>query len=105
MLGLFGNKEKKIQEAVERGDYADLPGEVIEELAKNVILTTESTLADWRNYEVWESDGARTATERATELWQQRLREYQEPVLEAERREEIEAYVARRKEEIRQQIQ
>ena len=48
MLGLFGNKEKKIQEAVERGDYADLPGEVIEELAKNVILTTESTLADCR---------------------------------------------------------
>jgi uncharacterized protein YbjQ (UPF0145 family) len=48
MLGLFGSKEKKIRQAIARGDYAELPGEVIEELAKNVILTTESTLPDWR---------------------------------------------------------
>lgn len=65
----------------------------------------ESTLADWRNYEVWESDGARTTTERATALWQRRLAEYQEPVLEADRREEIEAYIARRKTEIREEMQ
>ncbi len=63
----------------------------------------DSTLADWRNYEVWQSDGARTGTERATALWQQRLDEYQEPVLEPERREEMEAYIAVRKEEIRKQ--
>ena len=48
MFGIFGNREKKIQEAIERGDYAELPGEVIEELASNVILTTESTPLDWR---------------------------------------------------------
>ena len=65
----------------------------------------ESTLADWRNYEVWHSDGARTATGRATELWQQRLREYVEPVLPPDRREELEAYVTRRKEEISRQLQ
>ena len=65
----------------------------------------ESTLADWRNYEVWHSDGARTATGRATDLWQQRLREYVEPVLQPDRREELEAYVARRKEEISRQLQ
>ncbi len=65
----------------------------------------ESTLADWRNYEVWQSDGARTATERATDLWQQRLREYNEPVLAVERREEMEAYVAKRKEAIQKQLQ
>lgn len=65
----------------------------------------ESTLADWRNYEVWHSDGARTATGRATDLWQQRLGEYVEPVLQTDRREELEAYVARRKEEISRQLQ
>ena len=64
----------------------------------------ESTLADWRNYEVWESDGARTATERATALWQQRLKDYEEPQLEPDRLEELDAYVARRKEEIRKAI-
>ena len=64
----------------------------------------ESTLADWRNYEVWESDGARTATERATALWQQRLEEYEEPRLEPDRLEELDAFVARRQEEIRQAL-
>lgn len=64
----------------------------------------ESTLADWRNYEIWESDGARTATERATALWQQRLADYQEPVLAVERCEELADYVARRKREIRTEL-
>jgi trimethylamine--corrinoid protein Co-methyltransferase len=64
----------------------------------------DSTLADWRSHEVWESDGARTATERATALWQQRLSEYEEPVLAPERLEELDAYVSRRKEEIRRAL-
>ena len=57
-------------------------------------------LADWRNYENWAAAGAKDAAERATELWQQALAEYEEPVLDPAIREELEAYMARRREEI-----
>ncbi len=60
----------------------------------------EPLLSDWQNYENWEMAGSKTATERAAELWQQALREYEEPKLSEDRLEELEAYVARRKEEI-----
>ena len=49
MLGnLFGNKDKKIQEAIEKGDYASLPTDVIDELAKNLIVTTEPNMPEYR---------------------------------------------------------
>jgi len=48
MFNMFGNSEKKIQEAIEAGDYASLPTEVIDELASDIILTTEPTLSDHR---------------------------------------------------------
>jgi uncharacterized protein YbjQ (UPF0145 family) len=48
MLGLFGNKEKKIEQAIESGDYSELPSDVIAELARNLIVTTESTLPEYR---------------------------------------------------------
>jgi len=38
--------------------------------------------------------------DRATNLWQQALKEYEEPPLDAATREALEAYVARRKEQI-----
>ena len=57
-------------------------------------------LSDWTNYGGWEAAGAKEAVERATELWQRALAEYEEPVLDAAIREELDAYVARRKEEI-----
>ena len=57
-------------------------------------------LSDWTNYENWEAAGATQAIDRATALWQQALKEYEEPVMEPARREELDAYVARRKEEI-----
>jgi trimethylamine---corrinoid protein Co-methyltransferase len=57
-------------------------------------------LSDWRGYENWALAGAREAGDRATDLWQQGLAEYEEPVLDAARREELDAYVAHRKEEI-----
>ena len=60
----------------------------------------EPLLSDWQNHENWQLAGAKTATERATELWQQALSEYQQPALSEDRMEELEAYVARRKEEI-----
>ena len=57
-------------------------------------------LADWRNYETWAAAGAKEADERATELWQQALAEYEQPALDPAIREELEAYMARRREEI-----
>ncbi len=57
-------------------------------------------LSDWQNYENWELAGAHDALERATAIWQQALAEYEEPALDPAIREELEAYVARRREEI-----
>lgn len=57
-------------------------------------------LSDWRGYENWELAGAKEAGDRATALWQQALAEYEEPVMDPARREELEAYVAKRREEI-----
>jgi trimethylamine--corrinoid protein Co-methyltransferase len=57
-------------------------------------------LSDWQNYESWEERGSKTATERATEIWQRTLDEYEQPPLDAAVLEELEAYVARRKKEL-----
>jgi trimethylamine--corrinoid protein Co-methyltransferase len=57
-------------------------------------------LSDWRNYESWAAAGSREAIDRATDLWQQALAEYEEPTVDPAIREELEAYVAKRKEEI-----
>lgn len=57
-------------------------------------------LSDWQNHENWELAGAKTATQRATDVWKQALHEYEEPPMDPAIREELEAYVAKRKEEI-----
>jgi len=57
-------------------------------------------LSDWRNFETWQDDGARTATERANLIWKQLLAEYEKPPIDAGVEEELAAYVAKRKEEI-----
>lgn len=57
-------------------------------------------LSDWRNYGAWEAAGSHDALDRATALWQRALEEYREPVLDKAVREELDAYVARRREEI-----
>lgn len=55
-------------------------------------------LSDWRNYESWELAGAKNATERATELWQKVLLEFEAPTSDPARVEAMEEYVAKRKE-------
>jgi trimethylamine--corrinoid protein Co-methyltransferase len=60
----------------------------------------EPIVSDWRNFETWEEDGARTATQRANTIWKQLLAEYEPPPLDAGIREALEDYVARRKEAI-----
>ncbi len=56
-------------------------------------------LSDWRNFETWEETGSKTVTERAHKLYREVLETYQAPPLEAARLEEMDAFVARRKEE------
>ena len=57
-------------------------------------------LSDWQNHGAWQASGAHDALERATGLWQQALRDYEEPLLDIAIREELDAYVAHRREEI-----
>lgn len=57
-------------------------------------------LSDWTNYENWELAGAKDALTRATEIWQKALAEYVQPALDPAIREELDAYMARRREEI-----
>ena len=56
-------------------------------------------VSDWRNYGAWAEGGAKSATERAGALWRETLQKYQPPPLEAAVREELEAFVARRRAE------
>ncbi|MDQ2965574.1 MAG: trimethylamine methyltransferase family protein, partial [Chloroflexota bacterium] len=57
-------------------------------------------LSDWRNFETWHDDGARTATERANGIWKQLLAEFVEPPMDPPVREALDAFVARRKRQI-----
>lgn len=57
-------------------------------------------VSNWQNYEAWTEAGALDATARATLLWKKALEEYVEPAMDPAVREELEAYVARRKREI-----
>jgi trimethylamine--corrinoid protein Co-methyltransferase len=57
-------------------------------------------LSDWRTFEAWQEDGARTATERAHGIWKRLLAESSEPAMDPATREALDAFVARRKREI-----
>ena len=56
-------------------------------------------LSDWRNYETWAEAGASDATLRANRIYKQLLAEYEPPALDPAIGEELDAFVARRKEE------
>ncbi|MCP4877422.1 MAG: trimethylamine methyltransferase family protein [Gammaproteobacteria bacterium] len=57
-------------------------------------------LSDWRNFESWHEDGAKNATQRANEIWKKLLQEYEKPPIDPAIEEELQAYMARRKEQI-----
>ena len=57
-------------------------------------------VSNWQNYENWQLGGGKDATQRATEIWKQALKEYEEPAMEPSIREALDAYVARRRAEI-----
>jgi len=45
MFGLFGKSEEKIQQLIDDKQFDELPAEVIDELAKDIIITTEMVLS------------------------------------------------------------
>ncbi len=60
----------------------------------------EPKLSDSENVESWEEGGSKDMRRRAYERWNQMLNEYQPPAMDEAKKEELAAYVAKRKEEI-----
>jgi trimethylamine---corrinoid protein Co-methyltransferase len=56
-------------------------------------------ISDWRNYESWREAGSPTAYDTANRLYKARLEAYVEPPMDPAVREELEAFVIRRKAE------
>ncbi|MEZ5537215.1 MAG: trimethylamine methyltransferase family protein [Thiolinea sp.] len=56
-------------------------------------------ISDWRNFESWQEAGSPSAADHAHRLYKQVLQEYQEPVPDAAIREELTAFVSKRKQE------
>ncbi|MEQ1950539.1 trimethylamine methyltransferase family protein [Mesorhizobium sp. CN2-181] len=56
-------------------------------------------LSDWRNFETWAEAGSPTAMEKANRVWKDRLASYEEPWMDPAIREELEAFVEKRRAE------
>jgi len=56
-------------------------------------------LSDWSNYENWYDRGAELSVDRAHKVWKQILEEFEAPPMDEAIREELEAFVIKRKEE------
>ena len=56
-------------------------------------------LSDWRNYEAWEAAGGTWTAERAHNVYKAIIDEFEAPAMDEAIREELQAFVARRKEE------
>jgi trimethylamine--corrinoid protein Co-methyltransferase len=56
-------------------------------------------LSDWRNFEAWEAAGGTWTAERAHQVYKKILEDFTPPPIDDAIREELEAFVARRKEE------
>jgi trimethylamine--corrinoid protein Co-methyltransferase len=54
-------------------------------------------VSNWQNHENWELGGAKDATQRASEIFKQALAEYEQPPTDPGIREELDAYVERRR--------
>ncbi len=57
-------------------------------------------VSDWQNNGAWRDAGSKTATQRATEVWQAALGDYEQPPMDGAIRDELDEYVAHRKEQI-----
>jgi trimethylamine--corrinoid protein Co-methyltransferase len=57
-------------------------------------------VSNWQNYENWQLSGSKDATQRATEIWKQALKEYEQPAMDPAIREQLDAYVTQRRADI-----
>ncbi|WP_119303968.1 trimethylamine methyltransferase family protein [Dongia deserti] len=60
----------------------------------------EPLVSSWKNYEAWQAGGGLDATQRATAVWRNTLQSYEAPPLDPAIVEELDAFIARRKEEL-----
>lgn len=56
-------------------------------------------LSDWQNFENWQKSGSQTATERAADIWQSLLDNYEPPPMPADWRTALDDFVKQRKRE------
>ncbi len=56
-------------------------------------------MSDWRNFKAWEEAGAEQAPQRANKIWKQILAEFEPPPMDVAIKEELAAFVERRKRE------
>jgi trimethylamine---corrinoid protein Co-methyltransferase len=56
-------------------------------------------ISDWRNFETWAEAGSPTAIEKANRVWKERLASYEEPYMDPAIREELDAFVDKRRSE------
>jgi trimethylamine--corrinoid protein Co-methyltransferase len=57
-------------------------------------------VSNWQSYENWQASGGLDATQRATAIWRRALTEYEQPAMDPAVLEALDAYVARRREQI-----
>lgn len=108
MIGMMG----ALQGAIDFSDTAEAMAAIAEVGPGGHFLGAPHTLAryetafhlpmlsDWRPYEFWAAAGAPDAAARATAKWKEMLAAYQAPPMDPARLEELDAFVARRTEEI-----
>jgi trimethylamine--corrinoid protein Co-methyltransferase len=70
-------------------------------LARYETAFYQPLVSDWQNYENWELAGGLDATKRATRIWQAALDAYQPPPMDPAITEALDAYVAHRKEALK----
>jgi trimethylamine--corrinoid protein Co-methyltransferase len=70
-------------------------------LARYETAFYQPLVSNWQNYENWDLAGHLDATQRATTIWQNVLETYVQPPMDPAVREALDAFVARRKEELR----
>ena len=58
----------------------------------------DAVMSNSDSFEQWEDDGAKDTERRAFERWQQMLKDYEAPPIDQAKDEELQAYVARKKE-------
>ncbi|MCY7303642.1 MAG: trimethylamine methyltransferase family protein [Thermoleophilia bacterium] len=70
-------------------------------LARYETAFYEPLISNWQNYESWVAAGSPAADERATLVWQEALARYERPPLRPDVEQRLDAFVARRRAELR----